>query len=233
MSDNLLTVISDTHGQHAKLIIPETKWLVHCGDSTMNGTEGELLRFLDWFADRPAEFKMFISGNHDWICQRSSDLVRREAKLRGIIYLEDEETLSLGRLRFYGSPWQPYFGGWAFNFSGSTERCSDQYDAEAVACWKLIPDDVDVVITHGPAYGLVDLVDNHYNVDRHVGCKHLRDRLVQVKPMLHLCGHIHCGYGETRIPGIRTIFVNASSLGEDYRTPNDPRVYDMTESFGV
>ena len=47
-------------------------------------------------------------------------------------------------VKVYGSPWQPWFGGWAFNL----ERGPD-----IAAKWALIPDDTDVLLTHGPPAG--------------------------------------------------------------------------------
>ena len=48
-------------------------------------------------------------------------------------------------VRIYGSPWQPEFYNWAFNLPRNGE--------EMKARWDAIPDNTDILITHGPAYG--------------------------------------------------------------------------------
>ncbi len=66
--------ISDTHNMHRQLTnLPEGDVIVHSGDFTMMGTEGEALDFMEWFCDLPYRHKVFIAGNHDF-CLRGARL---------------------------------------------------------------------------------------------------------------------------------------------------------------
>ena len=96
------------------------------------------------------------------------------------------------------SPWQPAFCSWAFNL----KRDGD----EIRAVWGKIPDDTDILITHGPPYGILDSTD----LDDHVGCRALLSRVQAIRPKLHVFGHIHEGHGKEQVDEQSTIFVNAS-----------------------
>jgi hypothetical protein len=63
--------------------------------------------------------------------------------LTNCIYLENEFTIVHG-YKIYGSPLTPEFCGWAFMY---------QTDEEAKKNWEKVPDDVDILVTHGPPYG--------------------------------------------------------------------------------
>jgi hypothetical protein len=58
-----------------------------------------------------------------------------------------------------------------------------------------IPDDVDIVVTHGPAKYILD--DNKEGTS--CGCEHLRRALCRSKPKLHCFGHVHHSYGAQRL----------------------------------
>jgi len=100
--------------------------------------------------------------------------------------------------------------------------------AELAEKWKLIPDDVDILITHGPPNGILDLVPRH-GWDEKTGCEELRKRVEEIAEFgrlkLHVFGHIHCGYGVHEEHGVK--FVNASICDEDYRPSNKPIVIDI------
>ena len=119
-----------------------------------------------------------------------------------ITYLQDSHILIDG-VKIYGSPWQPEFFDWAFNLPRNGE--------ELKYTWNKIPDDTDILITHGPAYGYVDRVIGEY---QHLGCELLIERINEVQPMLHVCGHIHTGNGV--VDNGVTTFINASVLDERY-----------------
>jgi Icc-related predicted phosphoesterase len=83
--------------------------------------------------------------------------------------------------------------------------------------WDAIPDNTDILVTHGPAYGHMDFV--RYN-GINVGCEMLRHRINEIRPKIHVCGHIHQGYGYY-FDG-HTHFFNASVLNERYEYANLP-----------
>jgi len=156
---------------------------------------------------------IYVSGNHDWVLQKQPELAR--ARLTEVIYLQDEAivlgTRDGGTLKFYGSPWQPWFWDWAFNFPDHNVNFA-RARAHARSCWEAIPDDTQVLLTHTPPYGILDAT---YSGEQ-VGCKYLRERLSQLHQLkLHVFGHIHHSRG---ISGtFNRIYVNAALCNEDYQ----------------
>jgi hypothetical protein len=137
----------------------------------------------------------------------------------GVIYLEDNERTVAG-LRIYGSPWQPEFYSWAFNLPRGPEL---------KAKWDMIPDGLDILVTHGPPLGHGDMTFGYDGrmPKGSVGCADLKDAVFRAKPKLHIFGHIHSGYGVTEEGG--TKFVNASSCNENYDALNKPIVMDYKD----
>ena len=110
-----------------------------------------------------------------------------------------------------GSPWQPYFHNWAFNLPrGGTEL---------MLKWEFIPDCIDILITHGPPQGHLDISGPPYN-EGDLGCELLRVKVDKQPPKIHVFGHIHGGYGYKFHNG--THFINASVLNERYDQVNNP-----------
>lgn len=205
--------ISDTHNRHKHFTMPGGDLLIHAGDASLGGKVSELLNFLDWYAKQPYGIKIFVPGNHDWICEKNPALMKDEARQRGIHLLNDEALLVKSvndpsiNIKVWGSPIQPEFCNWAFNRTRGDEIARH---------WAMIPDDTEILITHGPAMFIRDWVlrmDSSYD---NVGCWDLantiRTRLKKLK--LHVFGHIHYGEGHTYKDGIT--YVNASVLDEQY-----------------
>ena len=207
--------ISDTHLAHQEgdLKIPEGDLLIHAGDGTFEGKPPELRDFLEWLSRLPHRRKVLIAGNHDWFFQMHPALARSLVPA-GIDYLEDSEVKVDG-LRIYGSPWQPEFLNWAFNLPRG-RRLREK--------WNRIPRGIDILVTHGPPAGILDLTPH----GEHVGCEDLRDAVERVKPRLHVFGHIHHGYGAQEVG--RTRFVNASVCDESYVPSNPAVVVDLLAS---
>jgi predicted phosphodiesterase len=209
-----LIILSDTHGLQAAVgKVPDGDVVIHAGDMTGRGTLAELPKFLAWFEALPHRSKLLVGGNHDWAFERQPHVAEGLVP-KGIRYLRDS-GVSLRRVKFWGSPWQPWFNNWAFNL---------QRGAEIAAKWALIPDDVQILITHGPPHGILDVV-NH-PPGRHVGCEGLRERIAALpKLRLHAFGHIHEAYGTCEKNGRR--FVNASICNAQYAPVNAPVVVDI------
>lgn len=205
-----LVIISDTHGSLHKIKIPDGDLLVHCGDLTGRGKLAEVERFNQGLGELPHRQKVVIAGNHDWAFQTDPEAAR--AAITNARYLQDELVEIFG-LRIYGSPWQPAYKNWAFNLP----RDSDELQAK----WAAIPAGVDILLTHGPPYGLLDRTIDWL----HVGCRHLRNRVLEVAPKVHAFGHIHEGYGMQRVGDIT--FINASSVNHRYMPVNEPVVIDL------
>ena len=176
-----IVAIADTHNSQPAL--PEGDVLIHAGDLTGRGSLPELERVADWLRSQPHAHKVVIAGNHDFALQRNQ--VAARALFHGLTFLEDSEV-TLAGLRIWGSPWQPWFHDWAYN-----ARRGPEIDAK----WRLIPEGLDVLVTHGPPYGFGDMVHD----GERAGCEDLLRHLARVKPRLHLFGHIHEDRGEWQL----------------------------------
>jgi Icc-related predicted phosphoesterase len=213
-----IVCISDTHLRHVwprpTIEIPEGDVLVHAGDATFRGNDKEVGDFAKWFDNLPHKHKVFVPGNHDIGFETQPDRYRRYFKNTHILI--DQEVVIDG-IKFYGSPWQPEFCDWAFNLPRG--------DALAEK-WAMIPEDTDVLITHGPPLGIGDNVGDVYLAGERVGCDRLRTRVEEVKPQLHVFGHLHNGYGVYNQYG-ETVYINAAVCDEHYEPTNKPLTYEI------
>lgn len=206
-----IVFISDTHGLHNKVEIPNGDMLIHAGDVSSRGKEHEINDFLDWFANQPHKYKIFIAGNHDFFFEKM-DAKYIETKIpENIIYLNDS-GIEIKGFKIWGSPIQPEFYNWAFNRNrGSAIKKH----------WDLIPLNTDILITHGPPLNILDkTISGDF-----VGCEDLLTAVNRIKPKIHVFGHIHEDYGVLKTNN--TTFINASVLDVRYRNVNDPVVIDL------
>ena len=208
-----IVCLSDTHNCNEQIIVPDGDVLIHAGDATIRGTIPEIAVFNRWFANLPHRLKIFVAGNHDWLFE-TNNLYARQMLDDSIIYLQDS-FVEIEGFKIYGSPWQPRFYDWAFNLMRG---------AELAEKWKLIPDDTDILITHGPPHGILDEVPRKFFVEN-TGCEELRKKVEEIRPKLHIFGHIHCGYGQTEKFGVK--FINASNCDESYEPTQPPIVIDL------
>lgn len=212
-----IVCVSDTHNCNELIRVPNGDLLIHSGDATTMGSVEQIKAFNRWFSDLPHEHKVFVAGNHDWIFERDNEQARRLLD-PSIIYLQDS-AIEIDGLKIYGSPWQPRFFDWAFNLNRGYELAEK---------WAMIPDDVDILITHGPPNGILDLVPRQ-GWNENTGCEELRKRVEEIAALgrlrLHVFGHIHCGYGTHEEFGVK--FVNASNCDEQYNPVQPPIVIDL------
>ena len=220
-----ITVISDTHTKHGLIPLtdlPGGDLLIHAGDIMNSGyNKNDILDFCTWFHSlEQYDKKIFIAGNHDRMFENHPEGVEELLNIYfDIDYLQDEgyDLYDLDTdtsTKIYGSPWQPEFYSWAFNLPKN--------GIELAGKWEAIPDNTDILVTHGPAFGTLDTVagrpwDN-------LGCELLAQRIEVIKPKIHVCGHIHSGYGYTFKNG--THFFNASVLDEQYEYTQKPMTFD-------
>lgn len=205
-----IVCISDSHNQHDELIIPESDCIIHAGDISGMGREMEIISFLDWFSKLPHRYKIFIAGNHDWLLEK--DPLFSKALIKSysdIIYLENS-AVEIDGIKIYGSPITPTFFNWAFNRDRG-EQIKKYWDA--------IPTDTDILITHGPAYKILDRTPM---TKEHTGCEDLLNRILEIRPLWHICGHIHSAAGIYKTE--HTTFVNASVLDDNYKMKYKPIV---------
>lgn len=209
-----IVCISDTHFTDQFLNnIPDGDVIVHAGDATFKGQFAEVVRFNAWYSSLPHKHKIFVAGNHELSFEDTPWMVKPLLS-RNITYLQNS-GVEIDGIKFWGSPYQPEFHNWAFNLPRG----------EIIKkVWDQIPEGTDVLITHGPPHGILDIVKSRAN--ELLGCEELLKAVLRIKPRLHVFGHIHDSYGITHKDGIK--FVNASSCTEQYYGPrNAPIVVEL------
>lgn len=206
-----LVITSDTHGLVKLEDVPDGDVFIHAGDFTKRGHIQEVEAFFNEVGSLWHPYKVVVAGNHDFACEGMQALVTSMARERYITYLH-HEPVEIDGIKFFGSPYTPRFGTWAF----MREPDEMQY------LWKQIPPNTNVLITHGPAHGILDTVPC-YPDPLHVGCEQLAERLPTFKNLkAHICGHIHESRGMF-VNNSNTAFINASAV--DIRMQKYPEIF--------
>lgn len=204
-----IDVISDLHGFYPSL--PGGDLLLIAGDLTARDEEWQYEEFFLWCAKLKYKRIILIGGNHD---NQLPSAVSRHMKIPHMTYICDSGTEFEG-LKMWGSPWTKTFRGMnphckAFTFD--TEQ-------ELREKWALIPEEVDLLVTHSPPYGIRDVVVEGHQM-KSVGSTTLLSRILAVQPKVVVFGHIHEGYGQEEVGGI--VYANASHVNERYRPVHQP-----------
>ena len=236
-----ITHISDTHNKHKQLDgkLPGGVLLIHSGDISSLGRKNEVEQFIKWFGKQDYTHKVFIAGNHDMTFDREILLRDKLAHFEGrdrndydtecaegkpewlvemldnlpdnVYYLENN-SIKLEGINIWGSPYSARFGReWAFNVN----RGEDSREL-----WGTIPPDANIIVTHGPLFGVVDRTNNNMNV----GCEDLRETVMNLEPDFHLCGHIHEARGYVQFG--KTHCINGSNLSLSYEYKHKPITFD-------
>ena len=201
--------ISDTHNYHHLLQIPkDIDLIIHSGDESnchdVYKNEIECKEFITWFASLDIKYKILIAGNHSSFISEHTREFRNLCKENNIIYLENDGVVIEG-LNIWGSPFSPTFGDWYFM------KARDKMQK----LWENIPEDTDILVTHTPPKGCLDLSYNRNHELEFCGCANLLKHVFRVKPKLHLYGHIHTtenilNAGQMKLANLDTIFSNGS-----------------------
>jgi predicted phosphodiesterase len=187
-----ICVLSDTHELESEIETAPCTLLIHCGDWSFFGRSPKAMdAFNEWLGDQPAKYKVITCGNHEYPIEAEPDKWRRRLSNATLLL---NEAITIEGIKLWASPVTPLRGG-AFGISDEAER---------ETLWSTIPDDTDILVTHGPPQGILDGGQ---------GCPALRRAVIRVKPKLHCFGHIHSAYGVQ--PTKNTLFVNAAILDED------------------
>ncbi len=175
--------ISDTHNKHLELQVPDVDLVIHCGDESTHGNpcmnEPESRRFFDWYAALDIPTKVFVPGNHSTAVEQG--LIRPDEfpELRFLVH----RAIECNGLKIFGSPYTPRFHDWAYM------KKRTQLDV----VWQSVPDDVDILVTHGPPKGVLDMTRDFES--KHliqVGCAALRRHVDErIRPKIHAFGHLH------------------------------------------
>lgn len=212
-----IVTFSDTHNCHDQVILPDCDICIFAGDFSGRGNRIETSFFMRWFAKQTqCKHKIIVFGNHDICFQSKFEEETHARKWLPQLLLEykddfiilNNNSVVIEGIKIWGSPASTWYHGerWAFNYD----------KADIIDIWEQIPMDADIVVTHGPAFGILDEIFD----GSHVGCISLLDKLKEIKPKYHICGHIH----ESR--GIQlekdTLHINACILNLDYYPMNSP-----------
>ena len=231
-----IIAISDTHTFHKYLtlkgmgsILPEGDLLIHSGDLTGLGHRDEVEEVFKWFAEIAPYYThgiVFIAGNHDKSFdpkynyldnQRKKPdwLEEKLATLPSNVHYLENSGLEIEGLKIWGSPITPWFYGdrWAFNKHRGEEINN---------VWNTIPNDTDIIITHGPPAKIGDFIPSSRE---YVGCSDLLHRIQVIQPKLVCFGHIHESYGAHKVD--ETLYVNASICDANYDPTNKPHVIEL------
>jgi Icc-related predicted phosphoesterase len=203
-----LCVISDTHKKHRQITVPPCDILIHAGDfCSFQQGDAETLEDVDmWFAGSQARHVVCIGGNHDFMLQS------REFRFAHATFLEDS-AIEIDGLSIYGAPWVPDLAGFAYY--ADEEMLKEK--------WRGIPAGVDILITHTPPHGILDVPSSG---GLHLGCPHLKEELKRIQPRLHVFGHVHAGHGTRRGEVVHSI--NASVVGGgDFEVRHGPTLVSL------
>jgi len=195
-----LTIISDTHGEQDKLGRLSGDVLIHCGDmfNMFNQSDDDFDRMDAWFGEHDFDLILCTGGNHDFELQKRSSYV--DSPFKNAVYLEGSSHVHKG-ITFFGAPWMPDLFGQAFFTKGQ----------ELSKKWSDIPDNVDVLITHTPPAGILDVSSR----GRTLGCQHLLAAVERTQPTIHCFGHVHASSGVHK--NHKTTFVNAALVDSQYK----------------
>jgi Icc-related predicted phosphoesterase len=216
----IIDCISDLHGH-----LPELEGgdlLIIAGDMTPGDTVSQWQKFGFWVNVQKYSRKIFVAGNHDTLLEINREYAREFVS--GAIYLQDEGTEFEG-FKIWGSPWTPWF-------HGVHPSCKAFMRSDAVLAnkWLKIPKDTDILITHGPPFGMLDNSTGGIRT----GSRSLDDRIRSLDLKLHVFGHIHEAYGQCHQAystidawdenpiALGHLSVNCSIMNEHYKPVNKP-----------
>lgn len=200
-----------------KYPLQEADILVHTGDFTDRGTDEEFADFNNWLGELRPRFKFIvvIAGNHEWKAvakaKQSSEIPRHikdgtfllpeymRRRLSNATHVLHHELVDIMGIRFFGSSWCP----WHPKEDLDDEHRAMHQPGLALALKKWlssdrnhhfhrfdeIPNSVDVLLTHGPPKGILDLMEGTKNC--YGSSAALRQSIEAKKPKVHLFGHCH------------------------------------------
>ena len=205
-----IVCIADTHELHRELVVPPGDMLIHAGDFTFfSKRQSQIHDFNDWLGSLPHRHKIVVPGNHEFLLEAEPEM--RRAITNATLLINEE--VKIAGLRIWGSPVTPLYGG-AFGMSNPADRRRH---------WRRIPDGTDILVTHGPPYGVLDTAPGS---TFHEGCPELLEAVRLIEPRLHVFGHVHGAYGVVRTE--HTVFVNAALFGNTGDLDRSPIVLELS-----
>ena len=230
-----LVIMSDTHNLHNELNLPVGDVLIHCGDYSYSGQDNEVISFLTWMQEQTKKYRLVIGGHGNHELGPYED--REHFNELKTVFAPDVIwphmrvfTDPVTSLNFFFSPYVTTING----------RCAfEASPSEYQEIVKRIPDYVDILISHGPPFNILDTFvrhsidwDSQQNDYAHtsrefkIGSKVLAERIKEIEPKLVCFGHCHENGGQTvEIDG--TIYVNGAVLNENYEIANEPVIVNL------
>ena len=238
----IIDCISDLHGHYPKLEGGDL--LIVAGDLTARNSEECYRKWYRWLEKCDYKKIIVIAGNHDnriqdkgfppmpasfnieYLCDSGTEFVLGYPNLEPCFSEKEEKLYERKVLKIWGSPWTKKFEGMNPNCMAFTVDTEE----ELASKFSLIPDDIDILVTHSPPYGVLDTVTkdivNGIKCVRgfvHCGSHSLSSKLEKLpRPRLNVFGHIHENGGKQKEYGTFTICVNASHVNEYYEPVNKP-----------
>jgi Icc-related predicted phosphoesterase len=205
-----IALLSDTHSGHFS--VPTCDILIHCGDATNLGKESEIHNFnriVGFLKDIDIIKKcIFIPGNHDLTLDPDnlrSCLFNAKELLNNVDHILINDTIEIDGLKIHGNSYTPTFFDWAFMKS----------ENELWNMFQTIPKDLDLLISHGPPRGILDINERN----EPCGSFAMEAILPDIMPKIMAFGHIHHSRGTFNKDwgnGHKTQFVNCSSVDARY-----------------
>ena len=220
-----IVFISDTHNLQDQVTLPEGDILVHAGDLTMMGRMNEIAAAGHDIRKQPHRYKVVVAGNHDWMFAKNR-MMAVQLLNNGLIGGERK-----GRSFTLRTAWSRSTALKSGAVRGSQPSSIRAFNAERGEAikryWDMIPEGLDILVTHGPPMGIHDQIAAHLGSE-HLGCEELMKAVERVKPKIHVFGHIHGGYGKTQY--VNTLFINAAICNEAYKAVNEPIVIELPDA---
>ncbi len=214
-----IVCISDVHGRWNKINIPECDLLISAGDYSFRGEKHIVKDFHAWLDKQPARHVISVQGNHEmWVEKNWDEAKQLVNTLAPRIHFIQEGLVEIEGVKIWGSAITPWFHDWAWNRSGR----------ELEYHWSLIPNDINVLVTHGPPYEILDTVyfADGITIKERVGCYRLSERIKSLPNLkLHVFGHIHSSAGEAYFNGVK--YINAAICDEMYMATNPIREFEL------
>jgi len=222
MSKLKIVAISDVHCKWNKLVIPECDILISCGDYSFRGEKHVVKNFHTWLNKQDARYVISVQGNHElWVEKNFLEAKQVAEEACPGVYFIDEGLVEIEGIKIYGSAITPFFCDWAWN----------RYPEGLIKAWNKIPDDTNILISHGPPYDILDKT-TYANGDPRpepLGCSFLMHRIKQLKELsLHFFGHIHWQGGQT-VNKDGVSYFNTAVCDEMYLPTNPITIVDFNK----
>jgi Icc-related predicted phosphoesterase len=210
-----IVFISDVHTRHREITIPSCDILISSGDYSFKGERDVVVDYHEWLSEQPASHIISVNGNHElWVADNYNEAKSLVEAISPRIHMLQHESITIDGIKIYGDATTPYFFNWAWNAGRSLAEAALYNKPYIKDVWQLIPEDTNILVTHGPPAGILDNVKEHpYGV----GCYHLLDRVKDLKDLkMHSFGHLHLDGGKThKEQGVT--YINAAICNDKYK----------------